>query len=191
MNDFPLTINVLKHYIIFSRPNHSILQIVRAPDMLSAIKKYLLETESGLIFGESGSVIERLGRKAITYPHVIAYLEAAYKSRFEWQIREVPDNAWEMNCTNLFCGENPTDIEELLKACRPVFNSEYPRLRTRMFVWYLCEGALVTFYRRRRDNIEVLARYLVKGYSEITSWSGSYDAVLNNLWGPQPIVEGL
>src|SRR5947209_8560293 len=141
-----------KHYLIFTggRGYHSVVYLLRAPTLLGAIQRFLQEENSQVTFGPDGSVREPDGRRVLTYPHPLAYVEAQYKTHEEWQIRELPEWVWEREYTeDIFCGENADDIEWHVERCRPLLRQEFPRSRVPAFVWYLRDGALVTFYRKK------------------------------------------
>src|SRR4051812_34323677 len=126
-------------FIIFSggRGNHSDVYSVRASTPLAAIQRWMLEMSWDLVFRPDGSVLMPNGRKPILYPHPLAYIEANEKVFTEWQIREIPVGAWEKECEGLFCGECAYDIEGHVERCLPIFRQEFPRSRSRAFVWYL------------------------------------------------------
>jgi hypothetical protein len=70
------------------------------------------------------------------------------------------------------------------ERCRLLLRQEFPRSRAKAFLWYLQDGALVTFYRRTGPfQIEVLRRYL-HGSAEpaIQPWTGTYDDILAQMW---------
>jgi hypothetical protein len=183
-----------KQFLIFSRSGdgHSVVELVRARSPLEAIQRLMKEQKDHLIFCQDGSVVMPYGRRKIHYPHPLAYIEANEKVHGEWQIREVPEWVWSSDYEEAFCGEDASDIEWCLKFCRPVLRQELPRSRAPGFVWYLRDGALVTFYRRTRSfEIEVLRRYLIAKSARrgmkangtlVSRWTGGYPELLDQLY---------
>jgi hypothetical protein len=176
-----------KHYLIFDRPvdSHTYLMLVRGENVEAAIRRYLREESRDVLFLHDGSVEFEYREKVMSYPHVMAYIEAVYKCRGEWQIRELADDVWARDYEeSLFVGENPHDIKAYIRAALPYFHKQHSLTRPRAFVWYLVSGPLVTFYRRAGHfRIDVLARYVVRSPSrqELIEWSGSYAELLEQL----------
>lgn len=175
------------HYLIHYAPRdcHSYVTLVKAASPLEAIWRYAYEAYDELTLLPDGSISERVGRQVIAFPHPLAYIESEYKANGEWQMRRVPDDAWEAPVTCVYCGEHPGDIEDLVDLCRPVFRAEFPRSRAPASVWYLADGCLVTFYRRRRgyQPIEILQRYIVlwSTYPAVKPFDGTHSEILERL----------
>lgn len=169
-------------YLIFFRYAHSTIAFVRGASVTDAIWNYLREENSPpLTISPDGSVHQ----DGVSYPHVLAYVEANYKIGTEWQIRHLPKWAWTSRLTDVFCGESEDGPREVVNYCRPLLRQTHPRSRARAFVWYLNQGTLVTFYRKTKPfQIEVLGRYLYNwnGKTEtIEEWHGDYQALADSL----------
>jgi hypothetical protein len=186
-----------KHYVVFHRPreSHWVLYLVPAPCPLAAIESYLQWEDSKIRIGSDHSISMPWERRTIDYPHPVAAVEGLYKRDGEWQIRQLPGGLWDNEePSEIFCGEQPWDIEGHIRVCRPYLRAEMPRSRAPGFVWYLRLGALVTFYRRAGDfQIEVLRRFLLdwSGPNErISRWDGDYQDILDGL-SLNPLLEML
>lgn len=184
----------MKHYLIFmgGGGGHSVVYLLKASDPLAALCRFI-ENEDDVLCGEDGTVIDHNGRKALSYPHPIAYIESTRKSLYEWQMSELPERAWEVDYAGgLFCGEDET-VFTYIEGCRKYLRREYPRSRAEAFVWYLRDDQnhpqpLVTFFRKRsRAPIQILRRYLITDWKTpgepiVEEWTGSYEDLLNSLW---------
>ncbi|HZT43519.1 MAG TPA: hypothetical protein VFA07_15250 [Chthonomonadaceae bacterium] len=182
-----------RHFIIFQRTTgHCANWLVRAPSIREAIILYVREELTGVGEGETFITSDGYGGKVV-YTHPLECIEAEEKIWHGgkgwngWEIRELTDQHWAARYAEVFCSENPYDVERYIAVCRPLLRARYPRSRARAFVWYLKEGPLVTFYRRknpaRRWPIEILVRYLLpwEDWPQVQEWSGSYDDILNLL----------
>lgn len=169
-----------KRYLIFEREWHSVVQMIRADTTTQALWDYIAEQNRDAVLQADGSVIDG----DIHFPHPLAYIEARYKTEGEWQIRELPDWAWEDNFAEVFCGESADGGPSVISDCRKHFAREFPKIRARAFLWYLKNGTLVTFYRRRGTEINLLKRYLWNwdGHQlTVEEWHGSYDEIADAL----------
>jgi hypothetical protein len=181
----------MRHFaiLISGGGRHSVVFLLTALTPLDALFQYLRYEDSQLTFNDDGTVDDRHER--IHYEHPLAYIEEAYRSYGEWQLREFPERAFSEPCAEIACGERPADIEGYVEQCRPLFRKSHPRSRARAFVWYLRSGPLVTFYRKKgRYRVEVLARYLLdleqrRGF---IPWTGTHPEIFDQLWlGPWKI----
>lgn len=83
-----------------------------------------------------------------------------------------------------------------IALCRPLFRQRFPRSRARAFTWYLRDGPLVTFHRRRHPKrtwpIEVLARYHLPWdtWPKVREWDGTLDDILESLAIKCPSPDG-
>jgi hypothetical protein len=172
----------MKRFMIFLRHAHPVIYFVHAEDTLDAIRTYIQRVEGDAILQSDGSCLE----DGVRYPHPLAYIEATEKTCGEWQIRELPDWAWEDDFTEVFCGESEDGPRMVIDDCRPLFESEFGRRRAKAFLWYL-EGlaAVVTFYQRGGPSrIKVLRRYLHRWDGKglvVEPWEGDYDDIVANL----------
>ena len=142
--------------------------------------------------GETFITSDGYGGK-IVYTHPLECIEAEEKiwhGGEGWnggEIKELTDAHWDASYLEVFCSENPFDVESYIQICQPLLRAHYPRSRARGFVWYLKDGPLVTFYRRknraRRWPIEILVRYLLpwKDWPQAQEWTGSLDDILEQL----------
>jgi hypothetical protein len=179
-------------FLIFDhRTAHPLVYLSAAVGVREAIEGYLLEFDPELQLIANGALVEGTGRYAVTYPHPLAYIEAHHKPHGEWQIRELPADACRAPLTEAFCGEDESDVAVHLAACREVLRRDHPGSRASGFVWYLQDGVLVTFYRRKRGGITVLQRY-VRFWRDDTGyhpWGGDYEQLLSSLYlGPKTIA---
>ncbi len=162
--------------------------------------QYALNQRAGAELREDGGIAvdNGYGGKTI-YEHPLACIEAEEKtwnggaSWNGWEIRQLQPQHWEAPLAEVFCSENPYDIEGYIACCRPLLRQCHPRSRARAFVWYLHEGPLVTFYRAaqrgQRGPIEVLGRYLLpwKQWPQPQEWTGTYDAILEQMVMQYPL----
>lgn len=170
-----------RHFLIFERGAHSVVHFVRAATITEAIRSYLAEQNSEIVFQSDGSLLEGKTR----YEHLLAYVEAHYKVYDEWQIRELPEWAWLDAVAEVFCGESADGPLSIIDDCRPRFESRFPGVRARAFLWYLREGTLVTFYRKRANRLTILQRYLWNwdGHTlTVEEWHGGYEEITKALF---------
>jgi hypothetical protein len=194
-----------RHFIVFSggHGGHSVIHFVAAPDLLTAVKHFILWSDGGTaqspddpgntamstnwttIHPDNSVECVTDAPKTIIYPHPLAFIEAMYKPHEEWQIRELPDRVWTDPVAEVFCGENAGDVEVYIDECRPLLRNQYPRSRAKAFIWYVKDGVIVTFFKRAGwYQIDVLARYLIPFGSppgNAQPWSGTYDELLDML----------
>lgn len=154
----------LNHYLVFegSRWGHNLVYLYRAPSLRDAIVLFCQRT-IGFAIHPDGSITEPCGvrDRKVTYPNLLSYIED-FKAddESEWQIRQLPDWVFEAEDVEVFCGEDPTDIEAHINSCRPYLGRDHPRSRAKAFVWYLRGGCLTSFYKRHRcQPIEIPGRY--------------------------------
>lgn len=162
------------HYLIFDRYAHSVVTFVRAEGVAEAMVSYIANDDPSFNSGDDPT------------EHPLAYIESVYKTTREWQIRALPEWAWQDAFVEAFCGEEVAGgPSEVIDDCRTVFARDFPRRRARAFVWYLRSGILVTFYQKgRRSRIDVLRRYLwsLEGDGHvIQAWNGDYDEIIDAL----------
>jgi hypothetical protein len=187
--------NHTKHFICFQRTSgHCANWLIRAPSLREALIKYALKECSGAELREDGSISvdDGYGGKTL-YPHPLACIESEVKvpcggeDWHGWEIRQLQQAHWDADFTEIFCSENPYDLENYIELCRPLLRQRYPRSRAKAFVWYLNDGILVTFYRPIRKGrplpIEVLGRYQLTSqkWPEAVEWHGSYDDILEQM----------
>lgn len=125
------------------------------------------------------------------YAHPLAYIEANEKIYHEWQIRELPEWAWEDSFSEIFCGESQDGPLSDIAECRKRFQANFPRSRAKAFVWYPKQGHLVTFYRRKKPyQIAIIKRYLLKWHGlawngdpgpVVLDWEGDYEQIVQAL----------
>jgi len=118
-----------------------------------------------------GSIsVEDSDGSQVRYAHPLECVESELKvrngrERQDWEIRELRDEHWRAGLAEVFCSANPAEVEERIRECRPQLAARFPKARADGFVWYMADGALVTFYRRpparRSRRIEILARYFM------------------------------
>lgn len=187
--------NDTKHFIVFRRTSgHCVTWLLRAPSLREALLKYVLTDDIGAELREDGSLAVYNGYGEYTlYAHPLACIEGGAKCGGEirdwrgWEIRQLQQAHWEADFAEVFCSENPYDIQHYIELCRPLLRQRYPRSRARAFVWYLNTGPLVTFYREkrrgRRRPIEVLGRYHLPGetWPQVVEWHGTYDDILEQM----------
>jgi len=171
--------DTLKHYVIYhrGRESHGVVTLVHDASLAGAVTKYVLADDDQLTVHADGSVEVRVGSQRLFYPHVIAYVEALYKTAGEWQIKDVPAPALSgTGVTDLLICEHPSEVEDAIRRCRANLYQDFPRSRARGFLWYTTAGTVVTFYKKRRDyQIDVVARYLIHRWESRTSrWEGGY-----------------
>ena len=169
-----------KRYLIFEGSVHSVVYFVQAHSTTEAIRAYITGLSGAITIDEQGTV--RDGENS--YPHPLAYIEARAKAHGEWQIREMPDWLWQGRFVEAFCGESEYGVASIVAECRGRLAAAFPRVRARAFVWYLKEGTLVTFYRKKAFQITVIQRYLWNWdgcKKTIGEWTGDYDAIVDGL----------
>jgi hypothetical protein len=187
------------HYIVFQRAcGHCVTWLVVASSLREAMVKWIYDGDNPeVITSDDGYGAQ------IVYDHPLAYIESEEKARDggeewnEWEIRKLHQKHLEADVAEVFCSENPGEVEEHIEACRPLLRQRYPRSRAKGFVWYLKDGPLVTFYRpknpRRRWPIEVLCRFQLrrKESEDYLEWNGSHDDILEqmNIDYPLPAVQ--
>jgi hypothetical protein len=178
-----------KSYLIFERHVHSVIYFMQASSIKEAICKYIVDQRSDdVVFLPDDSLQD----EDLYYPHPLAYIEASEKVHGEWQIRELPEWVLQGSVVEAFCGESQDGPASDIAECRERFKGEFPKVRARAFVWYLKQGHLVTFYRRKNPfEIVILKRYLLKWHSGmmwngdpgpvLSDWEGGYEEILNSL----------
>ena len=170
------------------------MHLFRAVSLRKAIETYLTgdcRGVAGLTICPDGSITVPDGNKLEIYPNMLSCIETNCKAYegVEWQIRQIPDWAFEVREVELFCGEDSSDIEAHIKSCRPYLRRDHPRSRAKAFVWYLNDGCLTTFYNRRKyAPIEILGRYFERKsdeigvpYASVVKWEGTDEDILNQL----------
>ena len=179
-----------RHFIIFRRTQgHCANWLVRAASLREALTRYALEEFATV--GENGTLVVDNGDGGpIVYEHPLAYIEDIEKVREGsrdwngWEIRELRPQHWEADYAEVFCSENPADVEDHIERCRPLLpKTDRP---SQAFVWYLKDGPLVTFYRRPRKHrhpIDIVGRYLIpwRDWPQAREWSGTYDDILEQM----------
>jgi len=185
----------LNHYIIFRRTdNHCATWLVRAPSLRDAMLQYTVSWAGSAKLRDDGRLAVNDGEGGqVIFEHPLACIEAGEKiwnggkGWNGWEIRQLQPQHWEAAFAEVFCSENPYDVEEHIECCRPLLRQSYPRSRARAFLWYLKDGPLVTFYRPvrrgRRWPIKVLGRYLLpwKEWPQAQEWTGTYDDILEQM----------
>ena len=178
-----------RHYMIFRRTDgHCANWMVRAASVRDAMQQFALDQCADL--REDGTLVSQDGYGGqIVYEHPLACIEGQEKiwtggeDWNGWEIRGLREEWWQQSFAEVFCSENPGDVQDYIELCRPLLRLIYPRSRARAFVWYLEDGPLVTFYRsarpRRRWPIEILARYHIawEQYPKPQLWTGTYDDI--------------
>lgn len=185
--------NDLRHFIVFRRTDgHCATWLIRAASLREALVKFIDDQIGDIREDGSIAVNDGYGGKTI-YEHPLACIEAQEKtfnngdSWNGWQIGELDERQWQAEFAEVFCSENPGDVEGYIELCRPLLRQSYPRSRARGFVWYLQRGPLVTFYRPlkrgRRWPMETLGRYLIPWteYPQPQAWNGTYDDILEQM----------
>ncbi len=177
-----------KTYLIFERMTHSVIYFVQAVSVKEAICKYIADQRrEKVVFLPDGSVQDEDEH----YPHPLAYIEAREKVHGEWQIRELPEWVLQGSVVEAFCGESQSGPAWDIAECRERFKADFPKARAKAFVWYLKQGHLVTFYRRKNPfEIVILKRYLLKWHGiewngdpepMVLDWEGGYEEILDAL----------
>jgi len=176
----------MRRYLIYYRVrgSHGYIALAHDESMVGAIGKYLSDNEQDLLFPSDGSVLCRGGSHELSYPHVLAYVEALYKTTGEWQIKQVATQA--LNGTgidDLLVCEHPDEVDAAVRRCRPNLWRDVPRSRARAFLWYTSVGTIVTYYKKRRDyQIDVVGRYLIhRRDNQISRWEGGYNELVSLL----------
>ena len=108
-----------------------------------------------------------------------------HKSCGEWMITAADPALLERDYTEgLVVGERTADIEGYVASALRALRKDCPRIRPQAFVWYLRSGPLVTFYRRRKCGITVVARYVLREGSldQFDRWTGSEEELVDQLW---------
>ena len=180
---------IRKHYLISQRyaNSHSYVDFACAETPLMAMRQFLLNAwGQQLRLGDDDSLVLNSGSKPVLYPHPLALIESEYKTMGEWQIREFSEAVLNADFAEGFCGEDVGWIDTYYDDCRPHLRREFPRSRAKAFLWYLNEGALVTFYRRKGPGpIDILRRYWHHWDGRnltIEPWNGGYDDLLRQLF---------
>lgn len=170
-----------KHYLIFVRNSHSVVFFVQGRTPTDALWNYIAGEDDQVTLNADGSLTEG----AHDYAHPLAYIEATEKIYHEWQIREVPDWAWSDSFAELFCGESTDGPPSVIADCRRQFVKDIPHSRANAFVWYLKEGALVTFYRKHGPQITVMKRYRWNWDGHrvtVEEWVGDHEQIVQALY---------
>ncbi|HTE18956.1 MAG TPA: hypothetical protein VK689_11330 [Armatimonadota bacterium] len=182
----------MKHFIIFFRTRgHCVTYLVRAASLRDALVRYITEN-SGCELLPDGGIRTGDGYGGwIHYSHPLECIESEEKSRDDeatgWEIRELTDAHWSADYAEVFCSANPSEVEHHAALCLPLFRQRFPRSRARAFTWYLKDGPLVTFHRRRYPKrtwpIEVLARYHLPWdmWPKVREWDGTLDDILESM----------
>jgi hypothetical protein len=187
--------NNQQHFIVFRRTdNHCATWLIRANSLRDALIRFALEECAEAELQDDGHIAVSNGYgDKIQYDHPLACIENEEKiynggeSWNGWEIKLLQEKHWIVEFTEVFCSENPFDVENYIELCRPLHRQRYPRSRARGFVWYLKEGPLVTFYRliKRRHcwPAEVLDRYLIswQEYPKAYLWNGTYEDILEQM----------
>ncbi len=141
------------YFVIYFKPynsddygGHAVIHLVRAENATQALVRYLQTQLGDLNLGQDGS----LTAHGIRYPHPLAYIEAYEKRYCEWQMRRLPMLPVKEPVLEVMCGEDSDWPAYIVTRCRKEYRKEFPNSRAKAFVWYLQDGALVTFYRRNR-----------------------------------------
>jgi hypothetical protein len=191
----------LKHFIIFRRTDgHCATWLVRAPSLRDAMLKYALDQCARVQLRDDGSLAVDDGHGGqVIYEHPLACIEGEEKTWNGgqgwngWEIRQLQPEHWEASLAEVFCSENPHDVEGYVELCRPLLRQHHPRSRARAFVWYLHHGPLVTFYRPARRGhrwpIAILGRYLLpwREWPQPQEWIGTHDAILEQMLIEYPL----
>jgi hypothetical protein len=183
-----MTTSAGERFLFLNRPadSHTYVSFSRGANIGEALLCYVSHMDGDVSPEVGGGLRMRLGRGSRSYPHVIAFIEAIYKTHGEWQVRQLPDWLWDCDFEEgLLLGEHPDEVQSSIRECTPLLRATYPRSRARGFVWYLDTGVLVTFYRRRRPfEIEVLGRFLIDKSQdyEVVPWQGDYEDILQHLY---------
>lgn len=184
-----------RHFIIFQRtPNHCATWLLKADTLYDAFRKYALDQFARE--GENGDLIVNTGSDdPIIFDHPLPCIEAIEKNQpyyrlgwSGWEIREIGQECWDAEMAEVFCSENPYDIREYISLCRPLLSESLPDSKARAFVWYLKDGPLVTFYRKRSSRwdwhpLQYLGRFLIPWAesSKPREWQGTYDDILDQM----------
>ena len=201
------------HFIIFERAiGHCVTELVQAASLREALTLYVTKVFAVKVNGE-GYLTSNAGTKDPPYLHPLEFIEANCKatSKFDelewdgknvrllngssWEIRLLPELAWQANFAEVFCSAEPWSLGEYIGLCRSALRQQFPRTRVRAFVWYLHDGPLVTFYRRKRnrDSIEIVKRYIIHWQRQnyprpyvltsemVQEWQGTYDDLLTQI----------
>ena len=173
-----------KRYLVYSKGadgGHSVVYLILAENVTQAMARFIVNQNDCLKLQADGSILE--GLDSIWHP--LAYVEANYKIHGEWQIRELPEWTLQQQIAEVFCGESSDGPAEIIAICRSELKKVFPRSRAKAFVWYLKQGTLVTFYRRKKPfQIEILKRYLWNwdGREErLEEWAGDYSQIAADL----------
>jgi len=192
--------NSLNHYIFFLRTGgHCATWLARASSLRDAMLHYALEQCAGAELREDGCLLVDDGCEGqFIYEHPLACIEAEEKTWERgrgwngWEVRQLQPQHWEAAFAEVFCSEDPSDVEDYIERCRPLLHQHYPRSRARAFVWYLKDGPLVTFYRQERQRcvpMKVLGRYHLpwEQGAQVCEWTGSYDDILAQMATEYPL----
>lgn len=200
---------VTMRFLIFERTlGHCVTEFVQAPSLREALTLYAVNVFSAQV-NEEG-YLARNSRVKPVYVHPLEFIEAHCKATSDfdelewdqkndrllngssWEIRLLPEQAWQAAFAEVFCSAEPRSLGEYIQLCRQPFRRQFPRSRARAFVWYLQDGPLVTFYRRKGggEAIEVLERYIIPWQRQkypnaytlapdmVEEWRGTYDDLL-------------
>ena len=191
-----------KHFIIFQRTdNHCATWLVRAATLGEAMLKFGVREGADTVLLEDGSIsCSGCGRKRCVYTHPLEYIESENKSSDGlWgqslEIKELREEHWQANFSEVFCSNSPGDVEDYIKGCRPKFRETHLHSNARAFIWYLKTGPLITFHRRKVKRcpwpIEVLGRYhlLWETWPQAVEWHGTLDDILEQM-SLEILVEG-
>ena len=201
------------HFIIFERNvGHCVIELVQAGSLREALTIYAMKVFTVQI-NSAGDLLLTASAKNAIYMHPLEFIENNCKSesKFDelqwddkrdqllngssWEIRLLPEQAWNANYAEVFCSSSPWSLGEYIRLCRPVLRQDFPRSRARAFVWYLQDGPLVTFYRRRDsgETIEIIERYIIPWQRDkypnpytldsntVEKWQGTYDDLLTQI----------
>lgn len=179
----------MKHYVIFFRTYaHCAMFFVHAASLVEAMVIYSIQYK-GVELLENGSLKSGDGWGGdVIYSHTLECIESEERADGwngnSWEIQELKDTDWNTPFAEAFWSNDPDDIKTWIEMARPIFRAAFPKSRAKAFVWYLKEGILVTFHRRksptRRWPIEIMARYLLpwKDKDRVQPWHGTYDDIL-------------
>ncbi len=160
---------------------------------------YFVSQMQGAVVLDDGSIRTSDGWSGtIIYSHPLECIESEEKALdglhgYSWEIRELQDQHWGAEVAEVFCSAEPYSLAQYVGLCRPVFREAFPKSRARAFVWYLKDGPLVSFHRRkhprRRWPVEIIARYLLpwKEWKQVRLWHGTSDDILEQMAVEYPL----
>jgi hypothetical protein len=180
-----------RHFLIYEHSTcHPMVYLASAGTAVEAMTAYLRERVPKARMEPNGAITLWEGHSEVRYPHPLACIEALWKTAGEWQMRELPAGTYNATLVEAFCGEDPENVAYHLAKCRPLLRQEFPRSRAPGFIWYLTDGVLVTFYRRRRcGRPEVLRRFVRRWDRDVDylPWDGDHASLTDDLYlGPGP-----